>query len=182
MSNRWLLFPSVRTIGVLVCLVLLSACSTPTAYAPAGTDGRGYASQQVEQGRFTVSFKGNTLTDRETVEAYLLYRAAEVSRDAGGDWFRIADQDTETITRFSGQSLSVGRSSFGGSRFGHFGRFGGGFSTEFIDLRPRRSFEAFANVQVFRGRKPADDPQAYSVQSVLRTLEPRIQRPVPRAG
>ncbi|MEM9239566.1 MAG: hypothetical protein AAGB07_06265, partial [Pseudomonadota bacterium] len=154
-------------------LTLLAACAEPTAYAPAGSDGRGFTTQQVEQGRYKVSFRGNSLTDRETVETYMLYRAAEVARDAGGDWFRISDQDTETVTRFSGTSTGFSR-----SHFGHVGSYGG-FGTEFVSVRPIRSFESFAQVQVFRGRKPASDPQAYSVQSVLQVLEQRIQRPLP---
>jgi hypothetical protein len=39
----------------------------------------GYSDQQIESNRFRVSFAGNSLTARETVERYLLYRAAELT-------------------------------------------------------------------------------------------------------
>ena len=38
-------------------------------------------------------FHGNSLTSRETVEAYLLYRAAELTIERGGDWFTILDRE-----------------------------------------------------------------------------------------
>ncbi|MEM7778271.1 MAG: hypothetical protein AAF732_22035 [Pseudomonadota bacterium] len=173
MSINWLTDLFFKSVVAASALALLSACAEPTAYAPAGADGRGFKTQQVEQGRFMVSFRGNSLTERETVETYLLYRAAEVARDSGGSWFRITDQDTETVTRFSGTSLGFGGSHVGRLGYRHFGRL----RTEFVSVRPTRSYEAFAQVQVFRGRKPANDPDAYSVQSVMQTLAPRILRP-----
>ena len=42
-----------------------------------------------------MSFRGNGYTSRETVESYLLLRAAEVTRDAGFTWFELADGETE---------------------------------------------------------------------------------------
>lgn len=167
----------LKRAAALVFLAVLAACAEPTAYAPASNTGLGYTTQPVEKGRFLVSFRGNSLTDRETVETYLLYRAAEVARDTGGEWFRVSAQNTETVTRFSGTSSGFATSGFGTYGFGSSSVFG----TDFVDVRPIRSFEAFANVQVFRGRKPAADPNAYSVQSVLTTLGPRIRRPSPDA-
>ena len=175
MDITGLLKRCIRPALTLPVLVILSACAEPTAFEPAGRDGQGYASQQIEQGRYLVSFRGNSLTDRETVETYMLYRAAEVARDAGGTWFRVAEQDTETVTRFSGTSSGFSRSRFGPYGYGSVS----GFDTDFVNVRPVRSFEAFANVQVFRGQKPKADPNAYSVRSVLKTLGPRIQRPAP---
>ncbi|MEM9913270.1 MAG: hypothetical protein AAF922_21130 [Pseudomonadota bacterium] len=178
MSIQELLHRFFRPAAALISLVLLAACAEPTAYAPVGRDGQGYTTQPVEQGRFLVSFRGNSLTDRETVETYLLYRAAEVARDTGGSWFRVSGQNTETVTRFSGTSSGFSSSSFRTFGYGSTSAFG----TDFVDVRPIRSFEAFANVQVFRGQKPATDPNAYSVQSVLKTLGPRIRRPAPETS
>src|SRR3546814_2720956 len=67
--------------------LMLFACATPTPYQPLGTRGTGasgcYASQQIEQNRFRVSFSGNQLTSRERVENYLLFRAAELTVQNG---------------------------------------------------------------------------------------------------
>lgn len=173
MFTRQRISQVLRAALASFAVTLVAGCGGPTAYAPAGKNGLGYSSQAVEQNRFLVSFRGNSQTDRETVETYLLYRAAELARDRGGTWFRISNQDTETITRFSGSS-----SGFSGSPFGTAGYSGfSTVSTDFVSVRPIRSFEGFANVQIFKGRKPASDPNAYSVRSVLQTLGPRIRRP-----
>ena len=51
---------------------------------------RGFSEQQIEDNRYPVQFAGNCLTDRKTVETYLLYRAAELTRQNGYDHFRVA--------------------------------------------------------------------------------------------
>ncbi|WP_204260691.1 CC0125/CC1285 family lipoprotein, partial [Stenotrophomonas maltophilia] len=50
---------------------------------------------QIESNRFRISFSGNSLTARETVERNLLYRAAELTLQQGFDHFILADRDTE---------------------------------------------------------------------------------------
>jgi hypothetical protein len=60
----------------------------PTPYAPS-QGGFGYSDARIEENRFRVVFRGNALTPRETVELYLLHRAAEVTLENGYDWFRI---------------------------------------------------------------------------------------------
>lgn len=162
---------------MLSLVALLSACTEPTRYAPA-TDGEGYASKAIEENRFRVSFAGNSQTPRETVETYLLYRAAEVTLAAGKDWFRVADRDTEAETRFRSFSTGFGTSGFGpfyyrsGFRRGFFGS-----ATTVTDTRPITRYEAFANILVFEGEKPEDDASAYDARSVLQTLGPEIVRP-----
>ncbi len=47
----------------------------------------GYSEQQLEPNRWRVTFSGNSLTDRRTVENYLLYRSAELTLSQGFDWF-----------------------------------------------------------------------------------------------
>jgi len=72
----------MRTLLLALAVGALSACATETAYQPAGpnSDG-GYREQQIESNRVRISFSGNSLTDRETVENYLLFRAAELTVD-----------------------------------------------------------------------------------------------------
>ena len=45
--------------------------------------------------RYRISFKGNSLTDRETVENYMLFRAAELTLQSGYDTFTIVNRDTD---------------------------------------------------------------------------------------
>ncbi|MEM0922184.1 MAG: hypothetical protein AAGF44_02245 [Pseudomonadota bacterium] len=157
-------------IALVLATLALAACAGPTPYAPA-VDRNGFADQALEEDRFQVRFSGNSRTARETVESYLLYRAAEVTLASGHDWFRVADQETEVETRFRGGTFGsapfIFRSSF------RFSRFGFGATTG----RPINRYEAFANIVVFEGEKPADDPLAYDARSVIETLEPTILRP-----
>lgn len=166
------------TILAAAALLTLAACTEPTRYAPA-VERDGYADKPVETNRYQVSFSGNTRTSRDTVETYLLFRAAEVTLAAGKDWFKVATQDTEAETRFRSFSTGFGRTGFGpfffrsGFRHGFFGGFGS------VSTRPITRYEAFANILVFDGAKPADDPAAYDARSVVETLGPEIIRPEP---
>ncbi|MEL7348790.1 MAG: hypothetical protein AAFN17_13615 [Pseudomonadota bacterium] len=173
-----------RRLVLIVSVLGLAACTEPTRYAPA-VERDGYSDRAIEDNRFRVSFSGNTRTSRETVETYLLYRAAEVTLAAEKDWFRVAGQDTEAETRFRSFSTGFGRSGFGPfffrSGFRH-GFFGAGVGT--TSSRPITRYEAFANILVFEGEKPDEDPTAYDARSVLQTLGPAIIRPdaVVKAG
>ena len=91
---------SLKTVfGSLAALAIVSGCATSTPYQPA-LDGKwGFDQQQIEENRWTVSFAGNSLTDRQTVETYLLYRAAELTEQQGYDYFHVADSDTNEDRR-----------------------------------------------------------------------------------
>ena len=81
---------------------LLSGCTTATPYQPLGQNraaSGGYFEEQIESNRFRVTFSGNSMTSRDTVERYLLYRAAELTRQRGYDWFVMADRNTERRSR-----------------------------------------------------------------------------------
>ena len=71
----------MRILIMAAAAALATACATqapPTNHAIEG--GRyGYAEMQLQPNRVRVSYNGDTLTPRETVETYLLYRAAETT-------------------------------------------------------------------------------------------------------
>ena len=82
--------------------LMVAGCATETTYRPATGSGfyrTGYSDQQLEPGRFIVSFAGNTVTSRDTVERYLLFRAAELTLANGYDYFVMADRDTQLRSR-----------------------------------------------------------------------------------
>ena len=167
----------VTRIASLVLVFGIAACGTPTPYQPA-VDGNGYAEQPLETNRYRVTFSGNSLTSRETVENYLLYRAAEVTLASGNDYFLVAERDTERSTTyhttFTGFGGHPGIYSF---RHFHSQSFGG-FST--ATARPRDRYQSFANIVVGKGEKPADEPDAYDARDVLKRLAQTIERnPVP---
>lgn len=88
--------------------VLVAACATQTAYQPAPERGAyGHTTTKLTERRYRVTFTGNSLTDKETVQDYMLLRAAEVTLENGYDWFRPVTRETERKSRDSGGS-SVG--------------------------------------------------------------------------
>ena len=98
----------------LAALALLAGCATATPYQPLGatrTQG-GYVDQQLDATHFRVSFFGNSLTSRQQVENYLLYRAAELTMQRGFNCFTVVNHDSDKRTTVQVNS---------------FGPYGGGF-------------------------------------------------------
>lgn len=157
----------------LIAAALLAACAQPTPYAPA-VDGKGYKEQQLESDRYRVLFRGNSSTPRETVENYLLYRAAEVTLESGNDRFRIVKQEIESETVY--RTTLSGFNNFGFSRFNYY------YQPFFADVatgtsRPITSYEALANIIVISGEENQDDDQTYDARDVIEKLGPTIVRP-----
>jgi len=110
---------------LLLCAsaVILAACATATPYQPASEPGAfdGFSQQMIEEDRARISFAGNSLTERETVENYLLYRAAETALERGYDWFELQERDTESKTRVrvTPNGPGFGRAGFYDPYFGY---------------------------------------------------------------
>jgi len=130
---------AMRHFLVAASALTLAACATtaPTPYQEASKPGAfdGFSQQLIENDRARISFGGNSVTDRDTVENYLLYRAAEVAVERGYQTFTLQEQDIEKNTR---QRVTPGlgssdpffrysffRPGFGWSRSFGFSRFGG---------------------------------------------------------
>lgn len=100
---------------VIAAIALIAGCATQTAYQPAAERGDyGYTDTQLTERRYRITFTGNSLTDKETVQDYMLLRAAEVTLENGYHWFRPVTRETERKSRDSGSSsvgVGVGRHS-----------------------------------------------------------------------
>jgi len=187
-----------KTLVILLSVATLSACATATPYQPnlpRQKASGGYSEQRLEPNRWRVTFAGNSLTSRETVESYLLFRAAELTQAQGYDWFAIADRRTDKQTRSYLQTDPF-YGSWYGSHFGHFAptwRYHGGhgwstwhphmgspFFASRIDVQTIQKFEATAEIVMGRGAEPADDPTAFDARAVQENLRPRILSPAPQ--
>jgi len=164
----------------------LSACATATPYGPAGVDSRyGYSEQRVDADRYRVSFAGNSVTSREQVEMALLLRAAEVTAENGFDWFSTVNRATDRDVRLQGVPDPFYRDRYGPFwgpswryyRRGNWSPWRDPFGPEF-DVREIDRYEASAEIVMGRGRKPADDPNAFDAREVMQNLGPRVTRPM----
>ncbi len=169
--------------------LVLTACATATPYRAAVNSSSGYSEQSIENNRYRVSFSGNSITKLETVENYLLYRAAELTKQNGFDHFIIADRNTEKKER----QTSSGYAGFGSHHgFGYGGRYGFGWSYysphfgygygyrpfyDGYDIRQITRYTAIAEIAMYRGAKPEGNEQAYQAEGVLRELGATIVRP-----
>lgn len=153
--------------------VALAACATSTPYQPQ-KDGRGYAEQRLESNRYKVSFSGNSLTPKQTVENYLLYRAAEVTLSNGYDYFVLVQQGTDAETRYS-QTFS-GFNNFG---FYSWTPRGVGLGAGIGTSVPSTEYEASANILLYKGKKPATETRAFDARELKANLESTITRPKP---
>ena len=173
----------------------LTACATPTPYQPnirgTATAG-GFSEVKLESDRFRVTFNGNSLTSRETVEGYLLFRAAELTVQNGYDWFAIVDRDTDKKVSTYVEPDPFYRPWYGSYGFWrpswrYYGRgfgwrgwdpfWGDPFWADRIDVRTVEKFEASAEIVMQKGPKPQGDPKAFDARAVIDNLRPRIVYP-----
>ena len=185
-------------LPAFLALLCLGACATATPYQAATNSNGGYQDQQIESNRWAISFSGNSLTDRQTVETYLLYRAADLTSENGFDHFQIVTRQTDAQSSFISNSFStpffynfygrgahlgfgrtrfrsVRSSAFRGRRFGTFG-FQDPFLTSPSVFQEQVNYEATAEIVMRKGEKP-DDADYFDAEDVLINLSNAIILP-----
>lgn len=173
--------------AAVVALGGLAGCETATPYQPlnpSATQAGGYTETKIEQDRWRVAFHGNSMTSRETVETYLLYRAAELTVNQGYDWFetvdRATDKHTETMIDPIGPYAGWGPSwRFYGRGWGGWGGWGGPWGDPWgdVDVQNIERYETAAEIVMHHGPKPADDKHAFDARQVLSNLAGKIVKP-----
>jgi len=121
----------VGAAAAAATVLALAGCATPTPYQPiiaARPTLGGFSETRLAADHYRVTFNGNGLTKRDTVERYMLYRAAELTLAQGYDWFEVDDRHTD---RDRATYVDPDPFAFGpryGPGFGAFGpRYGPGF-------------------------------------------------------
>ncbi|HEY3253848.1 MAG TPA: hypothetical protein VGJ91_07875 [Polyangiaceae bacterium] len=181
----------MRMLALAALAGLLAACAsaTPTPYQPAVSSRYGFQEQQIENNRVRITFNGNSLTNRETVETYLLYRAAELTLQHGADYFVLTNRDTDAHTRI--QSDDPFYDSFAPrypfayryySRRHGWGYWNDPFWRSPTSFREITRYEAVAEVAYFSGRKPANDANAFDAREVQQNLQGHVVRPAAPGG
>lgn len=181
MSNTVAQKATIRNVvagTLLASLALLSACAaTPTPYQPSVSDSaRGYSETKLEDSRYRISFKGNGVTNRETVENYLLFRAAELTLQSGYDTFTVVNRDTDadrTFTRdYYGPRFSY---AYFSPRFGWVNTYDPFWMTP-TNYHEITRYEAFAEIVMNKGPK-GSNPSTFDAHQVSENLGPGIRRP-----
>jgi hypothetical protein len=181
----------MRLAFVAALALLLGACATTsTPYQPRDAQGYGFTEQPLEANRTRITFSGNGLTERETVETYLLYRAAELTLQQGFDYFVTANRATDARRRtYRDRDPFYPRfAPVMWYRVPHRGWVA--FYDPFYDPFYRGSydtyevtrFQAVAEISMFKGAKPADNADAYDAHEVEANLRAQVVRPAPAAA
>jgi hypothetical protein len=179
-------------LGALALAIGLAGCEGPTTYHPASIssdpgDRTGYWDTRIETNRFRVSFAGNSMTSRDTVERYLLFRAAELTLQQGYDWFEMADRATER------KSNTYVDRPFGGGPYGYWGPYwsyrsprfgwrtwdpfwGDPFWDQDLDIHTVDRYQANAEIVMGHGPKPSE-LRAFDARDVVANLRSSIEEP-----
>jgi hypothetical protein len=165
----------VRPVLVLSLLVL-AGCATPAAYAPRGPgQATGYTDRQLADNRWRVTFTGNSVTPRETVENDLLLRSAEVTLAAGGTHFVFDTRDTRADTRYD--AIPSGPGFYGYWRF--HPRWGYDPFGPPVDIVSTTKYESYAEIVVLNDAQAAREPRAVDARAVIAHLTPPPPPPPP---
>ena len=176
-----------RLLVVAVLAFVASCSSAATPYQPSvSPGGYGFSETPIEQNRVRLSFRGNSLTGRETVETYLLLRAAETTIERGFDHFVVANRATDAdVQRY--REAEPFYPAFRPVYYYFHPRYGWRpyydpfYRTGFWDsparVREITRYEAVAEIAMFRGAKPADNPNAFDARDVVSNLRGRVAAP-----
>jgi len=169
--------------ALILGLLILAGCATPAPYAPrAPGQATGYTDRQLSDNRWRVTFTGNSVTPRETVENSLLMRAAEVTLASGHSHFVFDTRDTKAQTRYD--AFPVGPPAFGyGPGFGYGYGFGAGywgfrpgwgysaFGSD-VDIVSTTKYESYAEIVVLNDEQAKREPRAVDARAVLAHMPP----------
>jgi hypothetical protein len=89
---------STKMVATLVAAVALTACVAPTQYREAGAGGNnfGYASSKLSDQLYRVRFTGSSRTPLRWADAFVLYRTAQIAKEAGAPAFKIVEGSVDT--------------------------------------------------------------------------------------
>ena len=146
----------MRILLTTAAAALAAACATqaPTYQARSESSRYGYSEMQVQPNRLRISYNGDTVTPRETVETYLLYRSAESTLQRGFDYFIVVAHDADENTRYDAMG---GRPRLGG-----------------VSYREISNHTAMAEIIMFEGDTPPPLANVYDARIVVANLQSRV--------
>lgn len=142
---------TARPLAVAALSALVAGCATPSLYQPMNLEG-GYASTRLGGNMFNVVFQGNGHTPRATAENYALYRSAELTVEAGLDYFVVVGGTADAAAL-----LRAARDP----------------ALPPADSDPDHPLVSIT-IRAFGGARPS--PQAFNARDLLKELGPSIKR------
>lgn len=168
-------------LGAFAASLVLAGCMQPTAYGPRTEGAReGYTDRALTANRYRITFTGNTVTPRETVESYLLLRAAEVTKAAGYSSFVFDTRNTRARTTYQAVPLGPPPDPWWGYRrgFGYWGGYGFPYDPG-VDVITRTNFQAYAEIVMLTPDQAAKEPRAVNANEVIARIGPEAIKPPP---
>jgi len=108
---------SIKFTLIILLAIFLIGCATK--YQQKGMMG-GYSEEKILTKMYKVEFEGNQHTKAETVQNYLMYRCAELTKEHGYEYFTVVSDerhfDTEAVRPDRVPSFSTRTSMSGGTR------------------------------------------------------------------
>ncbi len=153
---------------IMFILILLGACScanmiTATGYGPDNLLFKyGYSESRRGDRAYHVNYTYNDRTSLAVCEGYLYRRCAELTRDAGYDYFVMDSHVSQLVQR---EVKTAGRTEPVGSGKSH--------AYVYIPGDHIKSMEPFCygNITMYRGTKPESQRDAFTPDEILRNLE-----------
>jgi hypothetical protein len=171
--------PAYKLLGLLSVLALVG-CAEPAAYAPrAPGQSVGYTDEQLAQNRYRVTFTGNSVTPRETVENYLLLRSAEVTLQSGYRAFEFDTRDTKADVRYRSDFTGWPGWRGGYGWYWHSWAFGSPFGPpyESVDSYPITRYQAYAEIVMLTPEEAHNNPRAINAHDVITHVRPMTVPP-----
>lgn len=156
----------------LAAAISLSACATgPTMYGPAQDSGLGFATKQIEDTCFQVSFTGK---NAEEARNLALLRAAEITKERGFSHFKVVGSGVDgNQQRRSPVSTSVGLGiGNGGYRRGTRTNVGVGININDIG-RALNGNKVTANLEVILSNGGQESDNLYRADSIIKSIGAR---------
>jgi hypothetical protein len=185
----------LKIAAPLAALAILGGCATATPYQPLNaTSARGgFTDQQLDATHVRVMFFGNSLTSRQQVENYLLFRAAELTAQRGFSCFTVVNHGTDKSTTVQVNPYGPYGGGYGGfysgwspywRLHGPYGWYaydpilGGPFFPGSYDVNTVDQYQAMADIAL--SNNCAAGPATFNAQQVMANLRPYIVYPRPR--
>lgn len=170
--------PKFYLIQILATVIFITACAGPTHYHPS-LEGTGYSDHKLSDDRYRVSFTANSLTNRNKVGQFLIYRAAQIALESNKENFVVLDQDGQD---FSLPDYARGSKTYRHHYFEHHHLWFGDDKTPTEELatptlEPLARYTATITIMLYSEGDPPVEGKAYNAREVIEVLGNTIVRP-----